>query len=80
MRAYIKLWGREYLISSISWYQSVGYFPEGALAGVTFKDEHGKTVTVHNLGPIDKDNAETGRDSGESLSTNLEKVVIWKQK
>lgn len=73
MNAYIKLWGNEYLVLSIRW------FEDGEYASVAFVDEHQKTNTIFQDVLGDQPDAETNRDA-ELLYADLEKIVIWKQK
>ncbi|WP_405103136.1 hypothetical protein [Oceanobacillus sp. FSL H7-0719] len=66
MRAYIKMWDKEFLIEAIGWLQ----FGPG-ISHVSFTDESGNYLTVYSdVLPV-KD--------GEK-SANLDSAVYWKEK
>lgn len=72
MRAYIKLWGNEYLLDSVSW-------NKGRIIDVSFKDEDGNYLTVFEKRSWDED-TEPNRNTDEILHSDFNKTVIWKQK
>ncbi|MFB4471738.1 hypothetical protein ACDI16_02070 [Oceanobacillus caeni] len=72
MRAYIKLWGNEYLLDSVCW-------SNGKITDVSFEDESGKYRTVFKKSSWEED-AELNRHTNEVLHSDFDKTVIWKQK
>ena len=74
MRAYIKLWGREYLIESLSWYKL-----SGDISHLGFEDENGVYQVVHSKHFEDLPDAEKNRDA-DLLYADLEKIVFWVKK
>ncbi|MCG5104403.1 hypothetical protein [Oceanobacillus alkalisoli] len=73
MRAYIKLWDKEYLIHSVNW------FERGNMCSVSFTDENGSHKTIHNRNFDFEPDAEDNRHA-ELLHSNLQETVIWKEK
>ncbi|MCM3739195.1 hypothetical protein M3210_02820 [Oceanobacillus luteolus] len=74
MRAYIKLWGREYPLLMISWYE------DGGLSNVSFRDEERILFTVF---PVDSRKEETSfeeRYKNDLTYADLDKCIFWKEK
>ncbi|MBN6206231.1 hypothetical protein JYK21_07190 [Ralstonia pickettii] len=74
MRAYIKLWGKEYLLTTVSWFKETEL-----IAYVAFSDENGKHCIVHHKFFDEIPDAEHNRNA-EILNSNLQETVIWKEK
>lgn len=72
MRAKIKLWGKEYLINSINWYNDSDRFSH-----VTFKDENGELYVIHHNSFEDELDAEQNRNPRSLIHSNLDKTVFW---
>ncbi|KPH76092.1 hypothetical protein [Oceanobacillus caeni] len=74
MRAYIKLWGNEYLLDSVSWYQ------EGRISHVSFTDENDDLYVIFDKNFSSDLDAETNRNPNENLHSDFNKTLFWKQK
>ncbi|MGJ9460320.1 hypothetical protein [Oceanobacillus sp. CF4.6] len=74
MRAKINLWGNEYVVSSIDWYQK-----SNRISHVSFEDENGDFNTIHGKISSNDLMAETNRYSESSLCADFSKVIIWKE-
>jgi hypothetical protein len=71
MRAYIKLWGNQYRLSSIDWHSD-------QIAHVSFTDEEDVFHTIHKKTFSFEGDAETNRYTGELKHANFDEVIEWK--
>lgn len=74
MRAYIKLWGNEYLLESVRWYQ------EGGISQVSFCDENDDLYVIFDKSFSSDLDAETNRNPDENLHSDFNETIFWKQK
>lgn len=74
MNAYIKLWGNEYLITSLGWHD------DGKFSSASFTDERGVFHTIHDGSFLGENNAEEDRGKDVILRAFLDEVVTFKNK
>lgn len=75
MNAYIKIWGNEYLVSSLDWHT------DGTLSHASFHDENGKYHTVFDGSALGGNNAEEDRHmEGVLLHAYLDEIVVFTEK
>lgn len=73
MRAYINLWGNEYPVRSVHWFES------GKIANVTFEDENMENKVIFQKHFHYDPDAETNPNE-ELLYADLNEVITWKKK
>ncbi|RHW33548.1 hypothetical protein [Oceanobacillus profundus] len=74
MRAYIRLWGNDYLLTQVDWHGN------GELSSVAFRDENNKFYVILNMHSVLTSDAETNRYSDYPIHADLEEVVFWTEK
>ncbi|MFD1066650.1 hypothetical protein [Oceanobacillus locisalsi] len=77
MRAYINVWGKKYLVESISWFRNEG---SKSISYISFEDEDRLTYVVHNKMMFDKENIEKMKGYQDGIiHGDLEKYITWEE-
>lgn len=71
MRAYLNIWGKDYLLNGLYWSKN------GSYAHVTFDDESGVHRVVHRKMAHESENEDEERDL---ITLDIESRITWKEK